>query len=47
MASEPFAQASVFSSAKALLDKIKATAASPAAPSSGTASLKPIASVVR
>jgi hypothetical protein len=47
MASEPFAQASVFSSAKDMLDKIKATAVSPAAPSSSPVPLKPIASVVR
>jgi hypothetical protein len=43
VASEPFAQASVFSSAKALLDKIRTTAA----PSSGPAPLKPVASLAR
>jgi hypothetical protein len=42
MASEPFAQASVFSSAKALLEKIRATA-----PSCAPAPLKPVASVAR
>ena len=41
--SEPFAQASVFSSAKALFDKIRATAA----PSSVSAALKPVASAAR
>jgi predicted PurR-regulated permease PerM len=40
-ANEPFAEASVFSSAKALLDKIRANA------SSGTAPLKSVASVAR
>jgi hypothetical protein len=45
--SEPFAQASVFSSAKALLDKIRASAASPAAPSSAPTTRKPVASVAR
>jgi predicted PurR-regulated permease PerM len=43
VASEPFVQASVFSSAKALLDKIRTTAA----PSSGPAPLKPVASLAR
>jgi predicted PurR-regulated permease PerM len=43
VASERFAEANVFSSAKALLDKIKASAAT----SSGTAPLKPVASVAR
>jgi predicted PurR-regulated permease PerM len=42
-ASERFAEANVFSSAKALLDKIKASTAT----SSGTAPLKPVASVAR
>jgi len=46
-ASEPFAQANVFSSAKALLDKIRASAASPSAPSSAAATRKPVASVAR
>jgi hypothetical protein len=45
--SEPFAQACVFTSAKALFDKIRATATSPAAPSSASAPLKPVASVAR
>jgi hypothetical protein len=45
--SEPFAEASAFSSAKALLDKIKATAVSPVAPSSGPTPFKPVVSVVR
>jgi len=43
VASGPFAEASVFSSAKALLDKIKASAAT----SPGAAPLKPVASVAR
>jgi hypothetical protein len=47
VASEPFAQANVFSSAKALLDKIKATAVSPPAPSSGPTPLKPVVSLAR
>jgi hypothetical protein len=47
VASEPFAQASVFSSAKALLDKIRATAASPPAPPSAAGTRKPIVSVAR
>jgi len=42
VASEPFAQASLFSSAKDLLDKIKA-----ASPSCGPTPLKPVASVAR
>jgi predicted PurR-regulated permease PerM len=45
VASESFAQASVFSSAKALLDKIRASAASPSAPSSASTTRKPVASV--
>jgi predicted PurR-regulated permease PerM len=44
VASEPFAQASVFSSAKALLDKIRASAPSP---SSAAASRKPVVSAAR
>jgi hypothetical protein len=47
VASEPFAQASVFSSAKALLDKIRAAAASPSAPPSAAATRKPVVSVAR
>ena len=47
VASEQFAQANVFSSAKALLDKIKATAVSPPAPSSGPTPLKPVVSLAR
>jgi predicted PurR-regulated permease PerM len=47
VASESFAQASVFTSAKALLDKIKATAVSPVAPSSGPTPLKPVVSLAR
>ncbi len=47
MASEPFAQASVFSSAKALLEKIRATAVSPGAPASCSGPLKPVASLAR
>jgi hypothetical protein len=42
VASEPFAQASVFSSAKALLEKIKA-----ASPSCGPTPLKPVVSMAR
>jgi predicted PurR-regulated permease PerM len=42
VASEPFAQASLFSSAKALLDKVKATS-----PSCGPTPLKPVALVAR
>ena len=44
VASEPFAEASVFSSAKALLDKIRASAAPP---SSAAAPRKPMASIAR
>ena len=44
--SEPFAQENVFSSAKALLDKIRASAASPPAPPSA-ATRKPVVSVAR
>ena len=40
--SEPFAQDNVFSSAKALLDKIRTSAASPPAPPSAAATRKPI-----
>jgi predicted PurR-regulated permease PerM len=47
VASGPFAQASVFSSAKALLDKIRASAPSPAAPSSSSTTRKPVASIAR
>jgi hypothetical protein len=47
LVSEPFAQESVFSSAKALLDKIRASAASPPAPPSAAATRKPIVSVAR
>jgi predicted PurR-regulated permease PerM len=46
-ASEPFAQASVFSSAKALLDKIRTSAASPSPPSAAAAAREPIVSVAR
>jgi hypothetical protein len=42
LVSEPFAQESVFSSAKALLDKIRASAASPPAPPSAAAPRKPV-----
>jgi len=45
--SEPFAQAGVFSSAKALFEKIRATATSPGAPSSCATPLKPVVSVAR
>jgi len=45
--SEPFAQENIFSSAKALLDKIRASAASPPAPPSAAATRKPIVSVAR
>jgi AI-2E family transporter len=45
--SEPFAQENVFSSAKALLDKIRASAASPPAPLPAAATRKPIVSVAR
>jgi len=47
MASEPFAQASVFTSAKALLDKIRASAVSPVAPSAGPTPQKPVVSLAR
>ena len=40
--SEPFAQENVFSSAKALLDKIRASAVSPPAPPSAAATRKPV-----
>jgi hypothetical protein len=43
VASEPFAEATVFSSAKALLDKIRASAASP--PPAAAATRKPAVSV--
>jgi predicted PurR-regulated permease PerM len=47
MASEPFGQASIFSSAKALFDKIRATTSSSNGPNSNATPLKPIVSVAR